>query len=110
MTSSLARLATATATTKRNPVAVGGKVTDPVAHLTTPFAIIPPVPDPANNDPRLRLQSMRQSWVCYTADAPDIRKGDLLTTGGVEYRVVEAHPWPILVEWTEIKLEKVLQA
>lgn len=109
MTSSLSHLATATATTKRNPAAVGNKVGDPVAHLSA-FDIIPPVPNPADNDPVLRLQSVRQTWLSYTEGAPDIRKGDELTTGGVAYRVKDFHPWPILIEWSEIVLEKVLQS
>lgn len=106
--SSFANLATSTATTKRNPAAVGGKVGAAVGQITTPFAIIPPVPDPADNNPQLRLNSMRQGWVCYYEGTQDIRKGDILTTGGTDYRVDEVHPWPILIEWTEVKLEKVL--
>lgn len=115
MTSSLARLATATATTKRNPAAVANKVGEPVDYLTVPFPIVPPVPDPADTDPRYRLNSMRQGWVSYveTSPARDIRKGDVLValvdSIETQYRVTETHPWPILITWTELKLEKVLQ-
>lgn len=112
--SSLSALATATATTKRNPAAVGNKVGVPVDNITVPFPIIPPVPDPADNDPRLRLQSVRQGWVAYTEnDGKDIRKGDVLLAlvDNIEtqYKVTDTHPYPILIAWIELKLEKVVQ-
>lgn len=106
MTASFARLATATASTKRNPAAAGGKVGVPVAKLAS-INIVPPMPVSSEIAAYYRLQSPREAFVSYTEGTPDLLEGDILTTGAVDYRVVAAGLWPANQSYTEIVIQQV---
>lgn len=106
MTASFARMATATASTKRNPAAVGGKRGAPVAHLAS-LDILPLMPVSAQIADYYRLNSPRESYVTYTAGAVDVLEGDVMTVAAVDYRVEAASPWPGDNAYTEIILLRV---
>ncbi len=107
---SFARLATATASTKRNPAAVGGKVGSPVANLTG-LKIVPPLPVSSEVAGRFQINSPRESKVTYIdaiADVlPDVREGDQLIVGSTTYLVQAASEWPGTVSVLEVILSEV---
>lgn len=119
-TSSLSSLARATATTKRSPAPVSGKITEPVAQITVPFPIIPPVPYQGDIAEKLKVKSIRQQWVTYTENDPqrNIRKGDVLTATvqtsagpvSTDYLVTDAHPYQILIQWSEIIMDLIVRS
>jgi hypothetical protein len=109
MTASFARFATVTASTKRNPAAVGGKVGAAVAHLTG-LAVLPVLPAGKGIVERYLLKSPRKSYVTYTQGTPDVLEGDTLTAGGVEYKVIASEVWQDSQDFLEIVLEKVVGA
>lgn len=98
---SFARMASTTATTKRNPAKSSSKIGVPVSNLTA-FAILPPMPVSQQISEYYRLESPRESYVTYTQAATDVLEGDVLTTGGLSYRVIAAAPWPTDRAYLEI--------
>lgn len=107
---SFARLATSTASTKRNPTPVGGKVGSPVTYLTG-LKIVPPLPVSSEVAGRFQINSPRESKVTYI-DAiagvlPDVREGDQLIIGSTTYHVQAAGEWPGSASVLELILSEV---
>ncbi|HMN11833.1 MAG TPA: hypothetical protein PKD55_05855 [Bellilinea sp.] len=100
-----ARMASVTASTKRNPAAVAGKVGAPVSHLAS-LSILPVMPVTSQIVEMYRLQSPRESYVTYAEEA-DVLEGDTLTAAGIEYRVRAVSPWPGAAGYLEIVIERV---
>lgn len=107
---SFARLATATASTKRNPAPVAGKIGAAVTHLTG-LKVVPPLPVSAETAGRFGLNSPRESKVTYI-DAlgdvlPDVREGDQLIIGAATYLVQAAGEWSGTLSVLEVILSEV---
>lgn len=98
MSSSFQRMATVAFTTKRPAALAGGKRGEPTAHLTSEDLRCTPL-DPA--DPggkgalveRLILESKVQLLETFVAGELDIRRGDVLVVGGVDYPIKAAGRW-----------------
>jgi hypothetical protein len=109
MTASFTRMANVTASTKRNPAAVGGKIGLPATYLTG-LKILPLMPVSKEIIERYQLKSPRKSFVTYTEGAPDIAEGDKLVIASIEYGIVAATPWPTDQAFFELVVEKVIGA
>ena len=94
------------ATTKRNPAAAAGKVGVPVTHLTS-LKIRPLIPAPPALLERYKLQSPRNIFTTAAEGTPDVRIGDTLTTGGVDYRIAVVAQWTGPVTHTRLIIEQV---
>ena len=105
-TPSFTKLATVTASTKRNPDAVSGKVGAPEANLTS-LAIWPLMPVNAEIVNLYRLDSPRESFVTYAQGSPDVLEGDVMTVSSTEYRVRSVGEWPCDEAYLEIILERI---
>jgi hypothetical protein len=99
-------MASATATTSRNPAAVSGKVGTPEGYLSS-LAILPLMPVTPDIVEKYRLNSPRETFVTYVQDQPDILEGDLLTVSSVDYRVRAVGEWPTDRDYLEIIVERV---
>lgn len=91
-------MATLTATTKRYPAAAGGKVGAAVANLAA-VLVVPLMPINPDLLPVVDLEAPREAKVTYAFAGvdgvlPDIREGDFLTVGGVEYITRSVAEWP----------------
>ena len=84
---SLKAIATATATTKRVPAIAGGKRGDPIANLTTPFAMVPLTPVSLELAQRLGLGTPVELKQTVVYNQGDIKEGDYLTVGAVDYPI-----------------------
>jgi hypothetical protein len=109
MSTSFTRLATVAANTKRNPIAMGGKVTTLTTYLIG-LKILPLMPVSGEIIERYKLSSPRLSFVTYIQGAPDIVQSDVLVVGSVEYKIVGVEPWPTDRNFLELVLEKVVGA
>ncbi len=83
---------TATATTKRSPAAVGGRVGEMQTHLTT-LAIMPLMPVGSDLTTLPALTSPREAKETYCPEA-DVREGDRLVVAGTEYVIRWVGEWP----------------
>lgn len=106
MSAAFARIATATATTKRNPAPVAGKVGAAVAYLAG-LAVTPVMPVSKQIIEMYRLNSPRETYVTYADGSPDVVEGDEMTIDGVTYFVRGAQPWPG-TPYLEIVIERVV--
>jgi hypothetical protein len=104
---SFTKMATVTASTKRNPAPVSGKTGAAAAKLTG-LKILPLMPVSKEIEERYQLKSPRLSYVTYTQGAPDIINGDVLTVSAVDYKVIGAPPWPTDNSFLELVIEKVI--
>ena len=97
-----------TASTKRNPSAVGGKIGAPVTKLASLTLSHAPVPVHPDTIEKYKLASPRKAFQTGAFGIVDVLEGDLLTTGGIDYhvRAVGATPGSP-VEYTEIIMEQV---
>lgn len=97
-----------TATTKRSPAAVAGKIGAPVAKLTSLTLSHAPVPVHPDTIEKYQLKSPRKAYQTGAFGLVDVLEGDILTTNGVDYhvRAVGATPGSP-VEYTEIIMEQV---
>ncbi len=107
---SFSKLATSTASTKRNPAPVNGKVGTPLTYLTG-LKIVPPLPVSSEVAGRFQINSPRESKVTYS-DAiygvlPDVREGDQLIVGSTTYLVQAVSEWPGSVSVLEVILSEV---
>jgi hypothetical protein len=93
MSSSFFALSTATASTKRNPIAVGGVVAAPATYLTG-LKTLPLMPITDEIILRYAIQSPKELQVTYIEGVVDIEEGDVLVIGTAEYMVRAASPWP----------------
>jgi len=85
---------TQVASTKRSPAVAGGKVGEPVSHLTD-ILIMPLMPAGEDIRAEAALNSPREAKETYCREE-DIIEGDHLVVEGVEYiiRWVGEWPWP----------------
>jgi hypothetical protein len=104
---SFARMATVTASTKRNPAQVAGKTGAASAYLAG-LKILPLMPVSKEIEERYQLKSPRLSYVTYIQGAPDIVNGDVLRVATVDYKVIGAPPWPTDNSFLELVVEKVI--
>jgi len=93
MSASFSRLATETASTKRNPAIASGKRGSPATYLTglrcTP---LDPVDPEMRN--RLNLDTPYELLQTFVVGAQDILEGDVLTLNGVDYPIRAVAEWP----------------
>lgn len=86
-----------TASTKRNPSAVSGKIGAPVAKLSS-LAVTPLWALRPETIQSLGINSPREYRECYhvpTGDTlPDVLEGDVLVHGGTEYIIDSVAEWP----------------
>lgn len=88
---------TVLASTKRAPALGAGRLGTPVPHLAS-LAITPLWPVGTNTVQLLEIASPREFKECYHiselgGDLPDVREGDILTAGGVDYPVSYVGEW-----------------
>lgn len=89
-TPSFQKMATASASTKRNPEISGGKIAGPVTNLTG-LAIVPLAPLTGEFIEKYKIESPRRGYVTYLEGTPDILVGqDLLTVDSVDYEILGA--------------------
>jgi hypothetical protein len=100
-------MASATASTKRNPAASSGKVGAAVTKLVG-LKVTPVMPVGNEIVERYQLKSPRLTYVTYTQGSPDIAQGDLLVIATDEYKVIGAGPWPTDRAYYELVVEKVV--
>ena len=105
MSGAFSRMASVTASTKRSPAAVGGKVGTQVTNIAS-LAILPLMPAGIEIAEYYRLQSPREAYVTYTQATTDVLEGDTLTVGGADYRVSGVGPWPTDNSFLEIVCQK----
>jgi hypothetical protein len=101
-----ARMASVTASTKRNPAVVLGKVGAATTKLAT-LKVLPLMPTNPELLLRYRLETLREPYVTYAQGSLDILPGDLLVIGAVEYPVRGVGPWPSDRSFLEIVVDKV---
>jgi hypothetical protein len=106
MSASFDRLASVTASTKRNPAAASGKVAVPATNLTDQ-KITPLMPVSKEIEERYMIKSPRKAFVTYISGAPDIVESDVLVVSSVEHKVIAAQPWPTDNDYLELIVEKV---
>ncbi len=94
--SSFAHLATVTASTKRPAAPVSGKTTTPAAKLAS-LKCTPLDPVDAELSKRLGLDTPHELLQTFVDGGLDIREGDTLTVGSVDYpiRACEDWTWPV---------------
>ncbi len=86
-------LASVTASTKRSPAIVDGKIGDPEAHL--PGVKIYPLA-PLDDQVRVMLNLtavVAELWQTFTLET-DIREGDVLTVSSKDYHIKAVGDWP----------------
>jgi len=88
-------MATVTASTKRPPAIVDGKRGAAVTHVAS-LACTPLDPVDAEIRERVGLQTPHELLQTHIQGGVDIREGDVLVVGSVEYpiRAVEEWTWP----------------
>lgn len=90
---------TTVASTKRNPAPVSGRITAPVAYLTT-LRVTPLWPVSNETVRQLDINSPREMKECFAVPdgdtLPDVKEGDILTVAGVDYPIYWAGEWPDL--------------
>jgi len=96
VSSGFAHMATVTASTKRVAAPVSGKTTTPAANLTG-VKCTPLDPVDAELQKRLGLDTPHELLQTFVEGGLDIREGDYLTVGGVDYpiRACEDWTWPV---------------
>jgi hypothetical protein len=96
-----------TASTKRNPAAVSGKIgaaVTKIASLTLTYAPMPVSPEVVE---LYKLNSPRKTFVTGVMGDLDIIEGDLLTTGGVTYTVRAVGKYSGPISYRELLIEEV---
>jgi len=105
-TPSFAKLATTSASTKRNPAISGGKIGAPVANLTG-LSIVPLAPVSGEYVEKYKLESPRRSYVTYIEGSQDISVKDLLTISGSDYEILAVSPFTDPFLYQEILVEEI---
>jgi hypothetical protein len=95
-----------TASTKRNPAAVNGKVTTAVTRLTGVVLAFDPIPVTPEEVEKYKLNTVRKNYGTGVMGNPDILEGDVMTVSGVDYiiRAVGKITSPVL--YTAVLMEK----
>lgn len=92
MSDSFSSFAAVTASTKRNPAAVGGKIGAPVENLSE-LSITPLMPLDPETAITLPLSSPREAKQTFIDTIVDIVEGDVLVVSGTEYAVRSVAEW-----------------
>ena len=92
MSDSFSSFASVTASTKRNPAAVAGKIGEPVENLTG-LQITPLMPLDPETAVTLPLGSPREAKQTFIDTIVDIVEGDVLVVVGTEYAVRSVAEW-----------------
>ena len=95
-----------TASTKRNPDPVNGVVGPAVTKLSSVTLSFTPFPVSPDIAAEYRLETPRKTYVTGVFGFPDIKEGDILTTGGIDFIVKATAKWTDLVLYTKIYMEK----
>lgn len=91
-------LCTITASTKRNEDLGSGRTGDPAAYLVG-LLVTPLYPVSQETIQLFEINSPREVKECYHVPAagaglPDVKEGDILVHGGVEYPIAFCGEWP----------------
>lgn len=92
MSSSFSSFASETASTKRSPAAVEGKIGAPVEYLTG-LSIVPLMPVNPETVLSLGLSSPREAKQTFIDTIVDVAEGDVLVVDGAEYAVRSVAEW-----------------
>ena len=98
------RMATFSASTKRNPAPVGGKRGAPAVNLSS-VSHVGLLPLSKEILERYVLESPIEGFVTYVSGNPDIIEGDVFVVSGEEYLVKGAQAWPTDNSFLELILE-----
>lgn len=90
--SSFDRLATETASTKRSPGISEGRRGEPTTQIAS-LSCTPLDPVDAEIRERLALDAPHELLQTFVTGAPDIREGDILVYGSVEYPIRSCAEW-----------------
>jgi len=90
--SSFTFMATVSASTKR------GNMTSGFTLNLSGLKCFPLAPVDAETRKRMDLNTPHMVFETFLQDGPDIKKGDLLVIGSVEYAIKSAAPWPFFGE------------
>jgi hypothetical protein len=74
-----------TASTKRNPAPVSGKVGPAITNLASVTLAFDPIPVSNEDAEKYKLQSPRKSYGTGVRGNPDILEGDVMIVSGVSY-------------------------
>lgn len=97
-----------TATTKRSPAAVAGKIGAPVANLTAlALAFVPYEAFSPEVIERYKVSSARKLFITGAFAVVDVVEGDVLSYGGIDYHVRAVGKWTSPVVYTQIVMEQV---
>lgn len=91
---SFAKLATSSMTTTREPAYAGGKIGDPIAHLSTAVACLPVMPVTPEVAFSLNIDVPYELMETYLDGDIDVKEGDIATIDGAEYRIFGVGDWP----------------
>lgn len=106
---SFERMATATASTKRNPAVASGKRGEVTTNLAS-FAILPLMPVDPELRERMKLEGTYEALQTYADGSLDIKEGDILVVSGVEYHIRALGDWPWRgVQYKAIFVEQLKQ-
>lgn len=92
MSSVFSSFATETASTKRSPAAVGGKIGAPVTYLTG-LSVVPLMPVNPETVLSLGLNSPREAKQTFIDTIVDVVEGDVLVVDSTEYTVRSVAEW-----------------
>lgn len=92
-TSSFSRLATVTASTKRSPAAVAGKIGAMQTNLAS-ISIVPLMPIDPEISSTVALNSPREAKQTFVDGSEDVVEGDRLVVSGTEYVIRSVAEWP----------------
>lgn len=91
---SFASMATESMTTQREPDYAGGKIGNPVDHLTTAVPCLPVMPLTIEVAASLNVENPFEVCETYVDGDIDVKEGDLATIAGQEYQVFSVGDWP----------------
>ena len=92
MSDAFSQFATTTASTKRSPAAVDGKIGSPETYLAG-LSITPLMPLDQETALSLALNSPREAKQTFVDTILDIEEGDVLVVGSTEYAVRSVAEW-----------------
>ena len=92
-TASMARFCSTTASTKRSPAAVSGKIGEPETEISR-LSISPLMPLDPELQIKYEIRSPRVAYQTFTDGSPDVEMGDILVVSGTEYPIRAVAKWP----------------
>ena len=98
------KLASVSASTKRNPAPVGGKIGSPTTNLTG-LSVLSPMPVTPEIKEIYEIKSPRETFVTYIEGSPDIVEGDILVISSTEYHIKAVGGWKASPAFLELIIE-----